>query len=178
MKKKNIKYKHVFAEGDTLNTVVTGNKSTQANTNWGAAASGAASLIGQGINNLQTPKYTANQYQFTDTNSILASNPGTIKAQTTNTLGATASGAASGAAIGSIVPGIGTAIGGVIGGATGLLTSIFGNNKKKKAAEEANRVNTENFQTAATSSQQNNLMQSLNNNTNAFGGDIFSQGGR
>lgn len=58
------------------------------------------------------------------------------KQNTTNTLGAAASGAGLGAAVGSIVPGVGTLIGGAIGGVAGALLGLGGSAKRRAQARK------------------------------------------
>ena len=58
------------------------------------------------------------------------------KQNTTNTLGAAASGAGLGAAVGSIVPGAGTLIGSAIGGVAGALLGLGGSAKRRAQARK------------------------------------------
>lgn len=113
----------------------------------GAAAgvlSGASSIYDGIMNNLNTPEVELMDMQAQNKNDLL--NRGTAYAQqggynnqlgSTNVAGSTLSMAGTGAAAGMALGPLGAVVGGGIGAIGGLVSSIFGNNKKRKREREA-----------------------------------------
>ena len=138
-------------------------------------ATGALGLITSGIGHLKTDVYKTADFSNAGSLDSLQSQAGAYipeKARTENAGGAAVSGALQGAQAGMAFGPWGAAVGGVVGGATGLITTLFGNKKKKKAANTAEEKSILNMGQAAQNIGQ---MNALNEQSQYFakGGDLL-----
>jgi len=147
----------------------------------GGVLQGVTGLYSTISENLSVPKIQEKDFTSSSKQELLskATDFKGYEMPKTNAVSSGLSGAASGAAAGTaIAPGIGTVIGAGVGAIGGAVSSIFGNSKRKKAKQRAERAAMNNINAQNTELTEDSIYSSLSSQL-ADGGSLveFKNGG-